>query len=110
MLELGLFDADVLGYGVEEGVGEIECGLDLVFVAVEIHCTEGLGGGVGQLFALVAGVFGELLCTVEVSGGGVVYGLEFVGEPVGEVGLAPIVGGVVQRKSDCFLSLRFSSA
>ena len=27
MLELGLFEADVLGYRVEEGVGEIECGL-----------------------------------------------------------------------------------
>ena len=32
----------------------------------------------------------------EGGGRGVVYGLQFVGEPVGEAGLPPIVGGVVQ--------------
>ena len=35
--ELGLFEADVLGYGMKEGSGEIECGLDLQFVACEVH-------------------------------------------------------------------------
>ena len=53
--------------GVQEGVGEIERGLDLGLVAVEVHCPAGFGGGVGQLLALVAGVFGELLCAEDTS-------------------------------------------
>ena len=53
--------------GVQEGVGEIERGLDLGLVAVEVHCPAGFGGGAGQLLAVVAGVFGELLCAEDTS-------------------------------------------